>query len=247
MPVLYSLLGVLGVVVVAVVLWATVLVKRQGPPAWRAFFETTGYRVPDVASEALEDHVTARLVQKGSDERLEGELDGRHLVFTTTSQVVPPSTVPEQKAVWKLLLDAPPSLCVEVCDRALPAPGALIKVAMAMKPALGKPFAVAQPTGRADFDQRFQVHATDPEQARALLASPGLADQLLSLGKVVVAVLPDSVRIEDPTHSTLSTAMAAAGGAKLLTRPFDYLQLAAPIHQRVQTLLRELAQKSRPA
>ncbi|MBX7096468.1 MAG: DUF3137 domain-containing protein [Myxococcaceae bacterium] len=238
------ILGILGLLVLlaGVSLLRNVLLRRsQGRPAWKAFLEATGYRLEGLPSDDVVAHAHARAANPSFDDHLVTELNGRPLRFTAVTERHPPTQQAVLHARWTLELAEAPAWCLEVSDRKHTAPGALLKVALATAPEAGAPLPVKPPTDRDDFNARFEVFATDPDAARALLATPEVVDRLLALGTVSLAVLPGSVVFDDPAHSTLTAALAQLDRALLLKAPYAYLGPAAEVHQNVLALLGWLA------
>ena len=240
-----GILGLLGLLVGASVLKNVLLRRTQGRPAWKAFLEATGYRLPDLDADDVAAHARARAANPSFDDHLVTELDGRPLTFTAVTERIPPTQQAVLHARWTLALSEAPAFCLEISDRKHTAPGALLKIALATNPDAGAPRPVKPPTARDDFNARFEVFCTDPDAARALLETPEVVDRLLALGTVSLAVLPGSVVVDDPMHSTLTAALATLDRAALLKAPYAYLGPAAELHQNVLALLGWLADSTK--
>ena len=230
-------------------------------PAFRAFFERTGYRYTDIAQAPLDEQVRKAeadmtALQRGTkayEMRVVRDFHGLP-VYHHNYMGAPPagsgsSATTVMSCRWSVPLAQPPRVLWEVADRSLSGMGKAVKEAFSnMERNWAPTYQVRVDTGDAQLDGRFQIYAQDAQAAHAvpgILATPGMKEALLACPEVCLCVLPGEVYFSDPFQKNLRSAMGGTLG--MMAMGFDMekmLDIQIPVHDKITELLAQTARAS---
>jgi hypothetical protein len=243
------LVAVFGAYAVWMMLKRKKAVQNLGP-AFRRFFEQTGYRFTEIRNAPLEEHVQL-LEQKTRD--LQGGTGSYSLDLVRDFHGVPvryqmymgaPQTSGSDAGWvmwcrWSMALDQAPRVLWEVADKKLASMGKAIKEAFTKtkrkwEPAYSQRIEVDDP----ELKGRFMVYGEDPEAVVVVLQNPALKQHLLDSTEVDLCVARNEVYFSDPFQKNLRAGMGGTLGA--MATGLDYgkmMDLSIPVHDRITELL----------
>jgi hypothetical protein len=225
-------------------------------PAFRRFFEQTGYRHAEIVQAPLEDQV--RLGEQKLQQMFRGgAAHETHYVRNYHGALVHHrsyvggetrglSQVTVCSCTWTLPLAPPPRALWQIADRSLTGVGKALKEAFSSTTRDWSPvYPTRIETGNPELDRRYVVYGVDPEAVRRALAAPGLAELLAGCVEVDLCVRPDGVTFSDPFQKNIRAGMGGTIG--VMAGGFDYgrfMDSTIAIHERIAQLLAVSARAS---
>lgn len=242
---------IFGAAMVGYFVW---MKKRTGAmlnetgPAYRMFFERTGYRFAELGNAPIEAH--AQLGEQKTREMMAGSGKPLEQHYVRDFHGIPiefvmyygPGDKPSSyvmSAHWTAKTPQHMRVLWEVAEKSL----------VGVRKAVGEMFSNStrtyQPSyphefksGDPDLDNRFFFYAQDPNLAVNIVRDPHLKSLLLASTEVCMVVRPHEAFFSDPMQKNL---LAGAGGmVGSMAAGFDVqkrLELAIPVHDRMAELL----------
>jgi hypothetical protein len=225
-------------------------------PAFRRFFEQTGYRYAEIPQAPIEDHVkmaeakTQQLYKGGAAHETNYVRDYHGAIIHHRSYMGGEtrglSQVTVMSCTWTMPVATPPRVLWQIADKSLTGFGKALKEAFSNTTRNWKPAYPTQiETGDPELDKRFVVFGTDPDAVRRALAAPGLKQLLVGCTEVDLCVRVDAVTFSDPFQKNIRAGMGGTIGA--MAAGFDYARFmdsTIPIHDRISSLLATAARAS---
>jgi hypothetical protein len=216
-------------------------------PAFRRFFEQTGYRIAELGNAPLDEH--ARIAAENSKAMSKGTF-AQHLVkdfhgiplhheSTMSTEWRAGTTVTSMSCRWAIPTGQPPRVLWQIADRSLSGFGKALKEAFSNTSRNWKPtYPQRVETGDPELDKRFVVFCVDPSTTLHALAAPGLKQQLLACTEVDLCVEAQQVTFSDPFQKNIRAGMP-------ITMDYArFMDATIPIHERIAQLLVATARAS---
>jgi hypothetical protein len=220
-------------------------------PAYRRFFEQTGYRHVELGSAPLDDH--ARMSEQKMRDLMAGKGHEVHLVrdfhglpvrhdSTLGGEYRGLQQVTTMTCAWTASLGRAPAVVLQVADRKLSGAGKVVREMMTNTSRSWTPiYPTRIETGDAELDKRFVVYGVDPAAVRRVVAQA--RDMLLACTEVDLAVRPDGeLRFSDPFQHNIQAGMGGTLGTMAMgSDPVKMLEVTVPVHERITHLLATVA------
>ena len=221
-------------------------------PAFHAFFERTGYRYPDIETQAVEAQVE-RAYHDAAHPNPTGQLDlkyvrnfhGLRIWYSSRTWTVKEGTKTSycRSNQWDAELPAPPRVPLHIAAKSL------VGFRKAATELFSNTTRVFEPqcsqqvtTGIPAIDANFVVYAENPQAAQQVLAqNPNLVQLLDHWVELDVSVVGNKACFADPSSANIQAAMGGMIGN--LAMGFDMgkrTELSIPVHDRVAELLATL-------
>jgi len=217
-------------------------------PAFRTFFERTGYRYAELPKESpLEQQVAhgeALAKRMGADMRKGGwethmvrDFHGLPIHWRTWMKSNDKGW--SMGCSWTVPLAAPSRARVQIADKSLSGVGKAVKEMFSNSERIWEPvYANKVPSGDPELDKRFQIYAEDPAAVAHVFAAPGLRDLLLGCTEVDLTVHDNEVVFADPVQKNLRAGMGGTlGQMAIATDMQKQMELSIPVHERLAELL----------
>lgn len=216
-------------------------------PAFRRFFETTGFRFAEMPQAPLDDHV--RLAEQKMREMSKGKFE-QHLVKnfqgmplhheqTMCSEWRAGTTTTTMSCRWTMPLAQPPRVLWQIADKSLSGLGKAVKEAFSNTTRDWSPtYRTRIETGDPVLDKRFVIFGHDAGSVVRLLATPGLKELLLACTEVDLCVRESDVYFADPFQKNIRAGMGGTLGAMAIGTDYGkFVDSTIPVHERMGQLL----------
>jgi hypothetical protein len=221
-------------------------------PAFRAFFERTGYRYADLEQQPVEAQVE-RAYKDAAQPDPSGNVDlhyvrdfhGVRVHYRSKTWVEKGfnKTTYYRSNQWDADVPAPPRIPIHIADKSL---ASMLKAAKEVFSNSTRNFTpkCSQKiiTGIPSVDDKFVVYGENVDAVRHLFQqNPALPQLLQDWAEVDVWVTADGSCFNDPSYANIQAAMGGMVGN--MAMGFDYgkrTELTLPVHDRVAELLATL-------
>jgi hypothetical protein len=216
-------------------------------PAFRMFFERTGYRYAELPAAPLEQQVahgemlakrmTADMRAGGYETHMVRDFHG--LTIHWRSWMKSDSKAWSMGCSWFVELPGTPRAHVQISDKSLSSIGKAVKEAFSNSERVWEAiYPQKVPTGDAELDGRFHFHTDNPAAVTHVLAGPGLRELLLGCVEVDLSVTDREVRFADPTQKNLRAGMGGTLGQMAMAHDLmKTMEVSIPVHERICELL----------
>lgn len=217
-------------------------------PAFRTFFERTGYRYAELPpetpmdqqiahGEALARRLSADMRKGGYQTHMVRDFHGLPIHWKTWTKSNDKGW--SMGCSWTMPLAAPASARVQIADKSLSSVGKAVKEMFSNSERVWEPvYPNEVETGDAELDKRFRFLAEDPAAVARVLAAPGLRELLLGCVEVDLTVHPQEIVFADPTQKNLRAGLGGTlGQMAIATDMQKQMELSIPVHERLAELL----------
>jgi len=214
-------------------------------PAFRRFFENTGYRYVELGDAPLEAHVEhtekkwRQMMgpQRTFEQRLVRDFHGAKIFWD--SFMGPEGSSYVMSCSWSLKLPNPPRVPWQAADKSLSSMGKAVKEAFSNSTRSWKArYPTAVQAGDPELDKKILFFGEDAQAVQQVLQTAGLKELLLSCTEVDLVVGADEVRFADPMQKNIRAAMGGTIG--MMASGTDYgkfMDLSVAVHEKLTELL----------
>lgn len=217
-------------------------------PAFRTFFERTGYRYAELPRETpleqqiahgemLAKRMTADMRKGGYETHMVRDFHGLPIHWRTWMKTIEKGW--SMGCSWTVPLAAPAGARVQIADKSLSGVGKAVKEMFSNSERVWEPAYPNQvESGDPELDKRFMIYAEDPAAAARVLAAPGLRDLLLGCVEVDLTVRGNDIVFADPTQKNLRAGLGGTLGQMAIASDLQkQMELSIPVHERLAELL----------
>jgi hypothetical protein len=217
-------------------------------PAFRTFFERTGYRYAELpATTPLEQQVAhGEMLAKRMSADMRAGGYKTHMVRDFHGQPIHWETWTKSNdkgwsmgCSWSAPLAGPARVRIQIADKSLSGVGKAVKEMFSNSERVWEaafPHKVA--TGDDELDKRFMIYVEDPAAVGVIAATPGLRELLLGCTEVDLTVAGAEVRFADPLQKNLRAGLGGTLGQMAIASDLSkQMELSIPVHERICELL----------
>lgn len=235
----------------AYALWMWKKRSAGAGPAFKLFFERTGYRYAELPAEApldqqiahgemLAKRMTQDMRQGGYETHMVRDFHGLPIHWKSWVKTTATGGY-SMGCNWSAV--APTTARIQIAEKSLSGVGKALKEVFSNSE---RQWEAVYPnkvqSGDAELDKRFHIYCEDPAVPARVLAAPGLRELLLGCVEVDVAVYPDEVRFADPMQKNVRAGMGGTLGQMAVASNMEKtMELSIPVHDRIAELLATLA------
>ena len=248
MPAQYILPIVLMALLGGYSLWMVRRRKAGTGPAFRLFFERTGYRYAGMEGATIEQQVAhgeslaANYGRGGQQTHMVRDFHGVPIHWQNAT-TVNKSGGWSMSCTWSMPLAQPARSLVQIADKSLSGVGKAVKEAFSNMERHWKPeYPTRVDSGDPELDARFQFYCHDTAAVQRVALAPGVKELLLGCAEVDLTVAPQQVVFSDPMQKNVRAGMGGTIGMMATGGNMErHMELSIPVHDRIAELLATVA------